>query len=422
MGHVDYSPATVSGSQAGMKPDLRFKPPEVTYIPALPSGLSSAGHVLRNHVGYTPAWGVNRAGTYYWDENERVTPENGFSLDWWTDTAIFRHRALLVSAFYGMDKWDFRDFYKIPTKDFTFIADSGGYQVWSQGVSPDPIDILRWEEHNADVALTLDSPPVKDGMLDAGGFGTRSSEDSFKESIRISRRNYEVMHRNRDPDSKLQLLKVIHGYTLKELTQFHAAMKDLTFDGHGFGANQNDTSSIALVLGYAQTIEQGRVHMFLATGLNTAPLIIFAKRFFKNLTFDSASFSITGARYRKYYMPYNITKGISFGDSFTSKKLVKLPCTCPVCKLTTPEEFNKSGSLPGGLIALHNLYKVLEYYHTLDALADSPDDYIEFLKGTTGPETIRMVEYLLCVEENDFEYANNKFHFSETGQADRMFG
>jgi len=424
MGDVRYTPATTGGSQVGMKPDLK-------YIPALPSGLSSAGHSLRNNVQYVPGWALNNI-----NPNRRVqfTPApgsvtrfegiqapEGYSLDWWTETAIFRYDALLVSAFYGMDKFDFREFYRIPRKDFTFVSDSGGFQVWSQGVKPNPADILKWEEHNADIALTLDSPPVKNGELGTGGFGTRSTEKSFDESIKISRRNYEIMHRSRQSD-KLQLLKVIHGYTLEELEKFTDAMKDLQFDGHAFGANQNDPDSIALVLGYAQTLEKERVHMFLATGLNTAPIIIYAKRFFNHLTFDSASFSITGARYRKYYLPYNITRGIAFGESYEST-LSKLPCSCPVCQISTPQEFNKEGSLPGGLIALHNLYKVLEYYHCLDALADSPDDYIDFVKATSDPHTAQMVEYLRCVEENDFEHANKEYSFGKYGRMDNvLFG
>jgi len=425
-----YVPALTEG---------RMKAHSLRYVPALPDNLATAGQSIRRGLRFTPTFpqrvksGVafpieetleeveTEMGVQYmpaWVKNN-IHPDrkfDGFTLDWWTDTAMFRYDALLVSAFYGIKEWDFREKYRIPRDDFTFIADSGGFQLWSMGVKLEPIDILRWEENNADIALTLDSPPIKNSEM----IGDRAKPEDFRKSIELSKRNYEIMHRNRQSD-QLKLLKVIHGYTFRELHQFYDAVKDLEFDGHAFGANQNDLVSIARVLGFAQSIEQERVHMFLATGLNTSPLIIFAKRFFKNLTFDSASFSITGARYRKYYLPYNINKGISFGGSYTSS-LKELPCSCPICRMCHPEDFNADGSLPGGLIALHNLWMVLNYYATLESLADSPDDYLEFLKGNVPDQTIRMVEYLLCVDENDLDYANKKYNMDSERDITGIFG
>ena len=199
---------------------------------------------------------------------------------------------------------------------------------------------------------------------------------------------------------------------------FHSAVKDIQFDGHAFGANQNDPKTVALVLGFAQTIEKERVHMFLLTGRYIVPIVIFAKRFFNHLTFDSSAFSITGARYRKYYYPDIVGMGIEFGKSYCST-LKELPCTCPVCQLATVEILNSEGSLPGGLIALHNLYVSLSYFYTLEKLADSPDKYLEYLRLQKYPEdTINMIEYLRCVEEEDYETANKKYNMSDVGRQD----
>ena len=289
MNNLTFTPVTTHGSQVGMKKDMRF-------IPVLPEGLSSAGFYLRKNLRFSPSVEglLNRA-------KEQV--EGGYTLDWWTPTAMFNYDALMVSAFYGMEKWDFREFYDIPRKDFTFISDSGGFQIFSQQIKVEPVDILRWMEHNADIGLTLDRPPFKSGEQTLSfNESPRATEEDFKVSIEQSRRNYEIMARNRQSD-KLKLLQVVHGYSLRELTQFHEAVKDIEFDGHAFGANQNEPKTVALVLGYAQTIEKERVHMFLLTGRYIVPLVIFAKRFFNHLTFDSSAFSITGARYRKYYYP-----------------------------------------------------------------------------------------------------------------------
>ena len=424
MGEMKFTPATGPGSQVGMKEGLR-------YVPALPDGLGTSGYSLRSNVKFTPTFqhrvrmslkhepGDNTLKfSPAWVKNN-VDPSrefDGYTLDWWTDTAFFNYDALLVSAFYGIKEWDFREKYKIPRKNFTFVTDSGGFQIWSMGVKLEPVEILRWQEHNADIALSLDVPPIKNAMT----IGDRARPEDFKRSIELSKRNYEIIHRNWQSDD-LKILKVIHGYTFRELHQFYEAVKDIEFSGHAFGANQNDVVSIARVLAFAQTIEQGRVHMFLATGQNTAPLIIFAKRFFKHLTFDSASFSITGARYRAYTLPFSLYKKINFGGKYKST-LKTLPCDCPVCVHVTPEELNQEGSLPGGLIALHNLWMYLQYFNTLSALADSPDDYVEFLRGLVPDQTIRMVEYLRCVEENDLEYANKKFGMAGERDLSNLFG
>ncbi len=416
-----FTPVTTHGSQAGMKKDLKF-------IPGLPEGLSSAGHSLRGKARFTPIWAKNNTSPdiHFTSSTEALYDrekqfKDGFTLDWWTPSAIYNYGALMVSAAYGMSEWNFREYYNIPRNDdFLFITDSGGYQIFSQGLKLEPVEILHWMENNADVGLALDRPPLKSGRIPIFGKPDeipRASENDFKISIEKSRENYEIMARNRQSD-KLKLLKVIHGYSLRELNQFYNAVKDINFDGHAFGANQDDVRSVALVLGFAQTIEKERIHMFLITGEYTAPVIIYGKRFFNHLTFDSSSFSQTGARYRKYYYPGDISAGISFGNSYTAK-LKSLPCTCPVCQLATVDDLNQEGSVPGGLIALHNLYQVLEYFYTLEQLSDSPDHFIDYLKLRGCPnKTLQAIEYLRCIEENDFEYANKKFKMESVGTTD----
>lgn len=430
MGVASFAPATIHGGQVGMKKGLRFKPGDLgemndkaNFSPALPSGLSSAGHSIVNNVrftpavmgmlersrdGFAPAWAINK-------NNDPTTKFEGFTLDWWTPTSIFNYNMLLVSAFYGMDVWDFREHYKIPREDFTLLADSGGYQIYSQGVKIDPVKLLRWMEHNADIGLSLDAPPGMSGTIDRN----RSTEAEFNASIKKSHSNYEIMEKNRESNDFI-LLKVIHGFSVTEQKKFYKAMKDIEMDGHAIGSNPGDLPSLATVLGFIQTVESERLHVFLSTGVFSAPIIVYAKRFFKNLTFDSASFSLTGARFRKFWLPYQIQRGISFGKSYNAT-LKHIPCSCPVCRLSTIDDFNKEGSVPGGLIALHNLWLFLEYIHTLNALSDSPDDYVEFVHRLGNPETTRMVKFLRCVEENDLDFALKKFELAEMGDARNVF-
>ncbi len=402
---LKFTPATMHGSQVGMKRDLRF-------TPSLPSGLSSAGHTLRNRemfapsdrgmigrtsLKYTPAWVRNNI------DPKREHQE--FTLDWWTDTAIFNYDALLVSAFYGMDIWDFREFYNIPTKDFTFIADSGGFQLWSQNVKIDPIEVLRWMEHNADIGMTLDVPPLIPGSM-------KSFEDfeMYKKYSDKSKKNYELMHRSRRSDD-LEILKVIHGASPRELQYFYDNVAHLDFDGYAFSPKPAREEQIALTISFAKHIGAKKVHIFLGTGMSTLPVIIYGKRFFERLTYDSASFSLQGAKFRSYVLPFKPSSAIDFGKNYTGT-LDRLPCNCPVCQISTVDIFNidkhtttakLSESLPGGLIALHNLYVWLSYMDFLEALSSSYEHYIQFLRVQGFQDAIAAIEMMRKVEEIGYE-------------------
>lgn len=408
----------------GMKKDLKFSPVPcgnvmdsvhpargAGFTPALPQNLSSAGHTLRNptvrfvpsdrgmidraKMNFSPSWVINN-----------ISPERShkrYTLDWWTDTAIFNHNSLLVSAFYGMEEWEFREFYKIPRKDFLFVADSGGWQIASQGAKIDPIDILRWQEHNADIGFTLDVPPVEPGT-----YVSYVDFEKFKRCVEIAKRNYEIAHRNRKSED-LIIYKVIHGGSVKELDYFANEVKDTEFDGIAYSPKPPVPMGIALQLAYGYNRGDKDVHMFTGTGLNTIPVVVFAKKFYNKLTFDSSSFSVQGARYRSYCNFFYLASGIDFGKGYTST-LKKLPCVCPVCLLATVDDLNKEGSLPGGLIALHNLYITLQYIYILSILADSYEDYIKFLGVyARDQETIKAVSFLQSVYENGFESALKEY-------------
>lgn len=418
---VKFTPATMHGSQVGMKKDLRF-------TPALLDNLSSAGHSLKRGARFTPSdrGMISRTNILFspvWVRNN-IDPKRvyrDYTLDWWTDTAIFNYDALLVSAFYGKDIWDFREHYKIPRKDFLFVADSGGFQIWTQNIKIEPINILRWMEHNADIGMTLDVPPLKPNSIEPLDF------EDFKRMCDISRRNYEIMHRNRVSEDII-MLKVLHGATLKELEHFDGAVSDYEFDGYAFSPKPPSALQIAFTLAYAHEHDMKRVHIFLGTGMKTLPVLLYAKRYFDHLTFDSASFSLQGARFRSYCLPFRPGSYVEFGKSYKGE-LKKLPCSCPVCQLSTVDVFNidsstktekLSESVPGGLIALHNLYVWLSYIDFLDSLSDSYGDYMAFLRAQDFLKTIKAIEFLRYSEEVGLDDAFKKY-FSIGADASEYF-
>lgn len=386
MGDLRFTPVSTHGSQAGMKKDLKF-------TPVLPEGLSSAGMSLRSGLRFTPSVeGLLKRC------DDKVL--NEYSLDWWTQSSLFQYNALMVSSFYGLEKSNFRDYYNIPQKNFLFIADSGGYQISTQKVTIEPLDILKWMERNADVGTTLDVPPLDMSLKVVGTF------ENFKQGAELSRRNYEIMYRNWT--GKPEMLKVIHGATPEWLDYWIQVTKDFDFDGLAFSPKPLTTETVATVLAYAHNLGVRKVHVFLGTGEEITPLLVYAKKFFDRLTFDSSSFSIAGARYRSYYYPYKLSKTIDFGKQYNSN-LDTLPCTCPVCTLSTIKDFNDEGSLPGGLIALHNLYVYLQYYIFLKNLSADRNLYTDFLKDQNLLETIKMLNFLDTSSETDFYTAYKKY-------------
>lgn len=334
--------------------------------------------------------------------------ERGYTLDWWTPTSLYRYNALMVSAFYGLERWDFREYYDIPRKNFLFVADSGGFQIFSQRVHIEPEDILRWQEKNVDVGITLDVPPQDLSPNIIGDF------DTFKDAARRSKRHYEVMHRNWKEE--IELLKVIHGATPDRLDFWRKTVEDLEFSGYAFSPKPINVQTTALVLAYAREIGAKKVHIFLGSGEKVTPVMVYAKKWFDRLTFDSSSFSISGARYQRYFLPYKLSKSIAFGGQYKGK-IKRLPCSCPVCQLATIDDLRvekgsyatKTASLPGGLIALHNLYVYLQYYHFLTALTDYKELFRSFLEDRGLPTTVKMLDFLDFADEAGFYDAYNKF-------------
>jgi hypothetical protein len=283
----------------------------------------------------------------------------------------------MISTFYGLDKWNFRDYYKIPRKNFLLVADSGGYQISTQKVPIEPIKVLKWMEANVDVGMTLDVPPLDMSLKVVGTF------ENFKRGARNSKRNYDIMYRSWD--GKLDLLKVIHGSKPEWIKYWYDLMKDYEFSGLAFSPKPLTVESVAINLAFANHVGAKKVHIFLGTGADITPLTVYAKKFFDRLTFDSSSFSISGARYR----------------------------SCPVCQLATIKDMNDEGSLPGGLIALHNLFVYLQYYYFLVNLSDDKETYFSFLQTQELDNVIRMLEFLDLANDIGFYDAYNKFFEKE---------
>ena len=313
---------------------------------------------------------------------------------WWRDDNIsgYRHPAVLLSAPYFV-KNSRSDL--LIGDDVLVVGDSGGFQILTGKIDwLEPITILRWQEENCDIGITLDVPPVS---------SISSIPDiSFVEKCaRKSARNYEIAARNRRND-KLLLLKPLHGAKLEQLKIWHKRIKDIDLDGYALSPKPAaDPMIFALHTIFIHEAEMPeRIHVFLGSGSNIIPVIIYSSYFFKNVTFDSTT-PLLRARNRCYIISFvPVTFYIRMLSRETLPSMKRLPCDCPVCsKISSAADFYKEINNGERFLELHNLFITLRYIHTLDALCDCRDSFHEYVRVFCSDETLKAIEMMMYYEE-----------------------
>lgn len=331
---------------------------------------------------------------------------NGKYLAWWTENSIFSHNAFLVSAYYGMKYHNLKENLKV-RDDVTIVSDSGGFQVLTQNWRVEPIDLLKWQESNSDVAMTLDVPCV-----DPKTFVPLNDFSLFKKCTERTCRYLEIEERNRE-NYEVKMLNVIHGANKRELDYWFEKVKNFNFDGYALAPKPSwDPMSVALHLAFIndRVEKTDYIHVLLGTGHNCAPIIAYASRDYKQLTTDNSTFSKVG-RLRQYFLPFS-GKYAEFGENFKGK-LKKLPCNCPVCSSIKVEDLNQPTQLSSRLLFLHNLWINVQYFDFLDAMKDDEELFFDFVRTKCSNKAMKGLEFLRYSKENGFDKAYNKFFKSE---------
>jgi len=345
---------------------------------------------------------------------------------WWKKDSHFYYPSLLISAYYGMKYPNFRKHFEIGD-DILFIGDSGGFQAWSKGEQLEPIQVLRWLENNADVALTLDVPPPMSSMQ-----ARRLSWEGFKSSAKQSARNYEIMSRNRE-NYDVKFVKVLHGVSVEELEYFYNLVKDIEFDGWSL-APKPPSNPLSIAAQFSFLFEKGELddidwlHILGVSGSSTMPLVYYIKSKLNaknNFSFDSSSWA-TGYLYRRVIFPFtffnegelqigkNPGKKLSVGPHNYEKFDGIMPCFCPICSKVNIEDLVSGSSVRGGLlISLHNLYSILQLCQFLNFLSRDTEVLREWIYENCTEKTIKAVEFIELSEKVGFKQAYSQFrdHF-----------
>lgn len=309
---------------------------------------------------------------------------------WFTDLSIFHHPYMLVSYYYSGKIPDYRKTLRIQD-DVQLMADSGGYSIFTQGGDISPVDVLRWQEKNSDIAFSLDLPPARSENTTrcSPGKVIYHNIDKFEENAEISRKNNIIFQENRTTD-KLKIYNVIHGYNLETMNLWwDYVTPGIDFEGYATGAKPATNillQALCIMFLYNKGVRKN-IHLLGISGITVIPLIVWASQYIDNISFDSTSYGY-GARTRAYVYPEKIRYYTHFGRKYATKKhpMSKIYCNCPICKdFDTPEYFIKSDiTWPGMLLSLHNLWCVKQYVEELENAVGDKDKFFELVKQHTG--------------------------------------
>lgn len=377
---------------------------------------------------------------------------NNFDMKFFTKKSHFQHKIALQCAFYGINgvgksaKTTYRDMIGYP-KDYTLITDSAGFQIASfkrdgKVCNIDPIDSLRWQEENADIAMNLDTPPT---LYKTPPF------HQFMDALNESYRCFEIFEKNRK-NYDMKLYNVLHGEKLKMMNIWYNKVKHFNFEGWAIGMKPPFDPMIQ-ALSFCFLWEKGvfdngnmyGIHFFGTSGKHVVPTFAYMASKLKHqlVTYDSSSYNI-GSIYRTYYSPLDIGPNLSFGEKFAREKerqeseeekefnmdfegnineiknskgfgenpeITKLPCMCPVCMgVKDILDLNKTDIFAGTLISLHNLFQYAHYNNIINSLVKNKKKFMEYLTTVKVPiKTLKSIEFIDFGIQHGTEEAIKKF-------------
>ncbi len=362
------------------------------FIPA-----NMPGSQMMSNINFIPA---NLPGVPYMNNSKHKQ----FKLSWWEENSFYYYPYMLISAFYGIQHKDFRKKFNI-SDDFIIIGDSGGFQNMTQNANLNKLNVLRWQEENCQIGLTFDEPIL----------GNDSEKIKLKKQINTVKNAYYALDNKKKKDFKLYA--VFQGHSLDEQKTIHDAYKeegDITkFDGFAIGGMVPIAGNTCLItkilLTFIDNVKQYKkpLHFFGISGNKLLPLLIYLQlKLNIPITFDSSSFG-GGAIRREFLFENN---KLFFGRN-KNHNLKEIPCNCPVCKLCLIDDFESKDSKSGGLISLHNLYKIIYNIEKLKSLSTDINLFKDYIKKNYPEKVNMLIDYIDEYFENGLLLANEKFKF-----------
>lgn len=289
-------------------------------------------------------------------------------LNWWTRESVIYHPYVLLSYYYAKHNPYIegvlgREYFRIPS-DTVVVGDSGGYTVYTKGISLNPVDVARWQSENVDVAIGLDIPYEKSTEHVPLSTVEKHAEKSYKNYV-------EQYNELLKADRRVKFYPVLHGRNIREIrTWYGIAIKpllkdlDLKIDGiaMSFPPSRPEIAVLQTNFVLMEVPDLKYAHWFQGSSWNMLPAFAY-KSDFELLTFDAQGFN-ESSKYATVYMTPLLDK-LKLGR----KSDITPKCFCPVCQYavnnlgkTYDYLRNPKSALDYLLLQLHNLALTIWFY------------------------------------------------------------
>jgi len=220
--------------------------------------------------------------------------------------------------------------------DGIVFCDGGGFSKYSKSYNQNQIFRIQ-NQVSADIASTLDYPVYLRKTWHRRDLIARSAKNA-------------VLMRKIAEKSNLLVYASIHGRSSTEIMNVVRYLeKHSVFDGYAIGSLVPLQSKIRyitkIILKLRTNVRDKPIHAYGLAGFALSLLLFFLGVD----SVDSHGYLLSGAR-RNYYVPRG--NAVHFSEILERREL---PCRCPICKDSAPEEINSREQL-----ALHNHWVIQE--------------------------------------------------------------
>ena len=225
-----------------------------------------------------------------------LTGEELITNFWTKGKSPFYYPYALISSFYGLDWFNYREEFNLPEEMFLY-SDSGGFQaVMLDYANVNPLAVVSWQQKNSECGSILDVPPYE--KLGTAQFGGNINK-LFDVNLEKTQKNVDMMLKNWT-NKKFELQSVVQGETPEQMIKWHTGMEkvardnNIEFAGYAMSPKPaNDPYKIALHGLLASRVAKDKpIHFLQATGGNALITIVYFNKLLKNrITVDSSTFS-----------------------------------------------------------------------------------------------------------------------------------
>jgi hypothetical protein len=372
---------------------------------------------------YIPAFSV---ATIECLRQEKKTYQNKsfrFYLD--TEDAIFKYPAVLVSAGHQYKNMKLSEEMKVDLKNNIMLGDSGGYQIATGAIDianreKFVIEIFKWLEKNTNYALNIDIPLYINVDKDSS-----VASWSKYDKIKISKEHFDYFQKNQSGSTKF--LNVLHGRTYEDLCLWYDFCKDYSFTG-GWALGSANIDIFYILQSFFFMYHNGefekiknKQNLIHILGMSKVDLMICIEYLQKKLNEENSNISLTydsstpsiAAGMGSYFLSttYEKIKYLNLNRELEVNLNSPLPCSCPVCKGLTYNDFygearrNKNeGFLTSTYhqITYHNLLANLNYLdHVKRVVQSNCYSFYEQIFPSKTVYIFKVIDY--CFEHKNYQ-------------------